>query len=59
MKTYMQKAMTFIRDEEGASAVEYALLVGLIAVVITVGVGAFGKALNEFFQGLPAKLGIG
>jgi len=41
------------RDEEkGATATEYGLLVGLIALVIVVGVAFFGNALNTFFQGL-------
>ena len=41
------------RDEEkGATATEYGLLVGLIALIIVVGVGFFGDALNDFFDGL-------
>jgi pilus assembly protein Flp/PilA len=50
MKTYMQKAMAFIRDEEGASAVEYALLVGLIAVVIIGAVTALGTNISTKMQ---------
>ena len=34
MKTYLRKIVAFINDEEGASAIEYALLVGLIALAI-------------------------
>lgn len=30
----LNKMMNFLRDEEGASAVEYGLIVGLIAVAI-------------------------
>lgn len=41
-----------VRDETGATAVEYALLVGLIAVVLIVGVGLFGTQLNAFFSAL-------
>lgn len=40
------------REERGATATEYALLVALIAVILIVGVGAFGGALNDFFNGL-------
>jgi pilus assembly protein Flp/PilA len=50
MKNYMQKAMAFIRDEEGASAVEYALLVGLIAVVIIGAVTALGTNISTKMQ---------
>ncbi len=46
------------RDEEkGATATEYGLLVGLIALIIVVGVGAFGGALNTFFNGLAGTVG--
>lgn len=45
-------------DDRGASAVEYALIVALIAVVITVGVGAFGTSLNTFFTNLWGNLGL-
>ena len=41
------------RDEEkGATATEYGLLVGLIALIIVVGVAFFGDALNDFFNSL-------
>ena len=42
MKTYLRKIMAFINDEEGASAIEYALLVALIALAITVGATTLG-----------------
>ena len=45
-------------NDRGASAVEYALIVGLIAVAIVVGVTAFGTSLGTFFSGLFADLGI-
>ncbi len=38
------------RDQRGASAVEYAILVGLIAIVIIAGVTFFGGATNGLFQ---------
>ncbi|MEH0108720.1 Flp family type IVb pilin [Tersicoccus sp. MR15.9] len=46
------------REETGATAVEYALLVGLIAVLLVAGLVGFGPALRDFFQGLPARIGI-
>jgi pilus assembly protein Flp/PilA len=46
-------------DEKGATAVEYGLMVALIAVVLVVGVGAFGGQLNTFFNGLNTKLKLG
>jgi pilus assembly protein Flp/PilA len=38
------------RDETGATAVEYALMAALIALVIVVAVGALGFNLNELFN---------
>ncbi|MGB5952932.1 MAG: Flp family type IVb pilin [Ornithinimicrobium sp.] len=43
--------------EEGAAAVEYGLLVGLIAVVIIVAVTALGGQLNTLFQSIVTSLG--
>ena len=44
------------RDDKGATATEYGLLVGLIALIIVVGVGLFGDALNDFFVGLSGTV---
>lgn len=44
-------------SEIGATATEYSLLVGLIALVIVVGVGLFGTNLNAFFNGLATTVG--
>jgi pilus assembly protein Flp/PilA len=56
MKNYMQKAMAFIRDEEGASAIEYALLVGLIALAIAVGAGTLGNSISAKFNNAALEL---
>ena len=44
------------RDERGATAVEYGLLVGLIAVVIIVAITALGGQLSTLFQSIATKL---
>lgn len=41
--------LDFLEDEEGASAVEYGLIVGLIAVAIIFTVTALGGGLNSLF----------
>lgn len=41
-----------IGDEHGTAAVEYALVAGLIAVVIAVAVGATGTSLENLFQSI-------
>ena len=39
----------FVREEEGATAVEYGLMVALIAVVIIAAVTLLGTALEDKF----------
>jgi pilus assembly protein Flp/PilA len=56
MKTYLRNILAFINDEEGASAIEYALLVALIALAITVGATALGTQINAMFNDAAAKL---
>ena len=46
-----------LRSEKGATATEYSLLVGLIALVIVAGVTLFGTNLNAFFNGLAGTVG--
>jgi pilus assembly protein Flp/PilA len=45
----------FYRDTTGVSAVEYGLLLALIAVVISVGIQTFGTAVSGLFESLLAK----
>ncbi|WP_142057545.1 Flp family type IVb pilin [Pseudarthrobacter sp. B4EP4b] len=44
-------------SEKGATATEYSLLVGLIALVIVAGVTLFGTNLNTFFSSLGTTVG--
>ena len=55
MKKVIQQLLSSTR---GASAVEYALIIALIAAVIGVGIAAFGSDLNDFFSSLFATLGL-
>jgi len=45
-----QNKVTQLRDERGATAVEYGLMVALIAVVIIVAVSALGTNLTGIFN---------
>lgn len=45
----MEKIRNFFKDESGASAVEYGLLVSLIACVIVLAVKSLGTTLNAKF----------
>ena len=46
----------FIRDESGATAIEYGLIAALIAVVIITGVTAVGTSLSTTFNNLSTSL---
>lgn len=49
----------FLRDEEGATAVEYVLIVAAIAVVVVGGIAAFGGQLETLFTDVTAEIGGG
>jgi pilus assembly protein Flp/PilA len=46
----MNKMVKFLRDEEGATAVEYAIMAAAIAVVIAGSVFILGSAVNGLFE---------
>ena len=45
-----QKLINFFKDEEGATMVEYALMLALIAMVCIVAVTAIGTSASGLFQ---------
>lgn len=47
---------SMLRDEEGATMVEYGLLVALIAMVALVAVQALGQHLSTLFSGVAQTL---
>jgi pilus assembly protein Flp/PilA len=53
----MSKFVTrFLKDESGATAIEYGLIAALIAVVLVGALTAVGGSLNTTFQGISDKL---
>jgi pilus assembly protein Flp/PilA len=46
----------FARNDEGASLVEYGMLLGLIAVVCIVAVQGLGITINEVFSDINADI---
>lgn len=47
---------TMIRDEEGATMVEYGLLIALIALVAIAGVTVLGTNLNSLFSTVAGSI---
>ncbi|WP_420224806.1 Flp family type IVb pilin [Pigmentiphaga litoralis] len=53
----MQQHITdFLREEEGATAIEYGLIAGLVAVGIIVALTALGTDLSGLFTRISTKL---
>ena len=53
----MQNLVTrFIKDESGATAIEYGLIAALIAVAMITGATAIGNALETKFQGIATDI---
>ncbi len=46
----------FLKDESGATAIEYGLIASLVAVAIITGAGALGNNLNNTFNNLAGKM---
>ncbi len=46
----------FLRDERGATAIEYALIASLIGLVIVTAVGLVGGGLDPIFRAVAAGL---
>ena len=46
----------FVRDESGATAIEYGLIAALVAVVIIGALSALGSGLTNTFQSVTDKL---
>lgn len=52
MNTTGPKNTTCLRDEEGATAIEYGLIAGLIAVVIIAAVTLLGTEVSAVFTSI-------
>lgn len=57
MTAFIAGVKARFESEKGATATEYSLLVGLIALVIVAGVTLFGGNLNTFFSSLAVRVG--
>ncbi len=57
MKNLYLAIQRFVKDEEGVTAIEYALIAALIAVVIIVAVRGTGANVNAVFRNICSTLG--
>lgn len=56
MEAFWNKAQQFLHDEEGVTAIEYALIAALIAVVIIGAVQLVGTEVSETFNTIANTL---
>jgi pilus assembly protein Flp/PilA len=47
----------FVKDESGATAIEYGLIAALIALAIMVGAGALGENIGTKFNDIADAIG--
>ncbi len=52
----MSKIKTFLKDESGATAIEYGLIAALIAVAAILAMRAVGTQLNETFRNVAEEM---
>ncbi|MFL6778869.1 MAG: Flp family type IVb pilin [Sphingomicrobium sp.] len=52
----MAKFLKLIRDEEGATAIEYGLIAALIAVAAIAAMGNIGNSLGSTFNEVSSEL---
>jgi pilus assembly protein Flp/PilA len=46
----------FVKDESGATAIEYALIAGLMATALIAAFGILGPELNSAFESIGEKM---
>ncbi len=56
MNALKKKVQAFLADEQGATAVEYGLMVALIAAIIVTSVALIGTELSSLFNTVAGKL---
>jgi len=56
MKNWTTSIERFLKDESGATAIEYGLIAGLISVVIAASVTTIGTDLQKIFGTIATKL---
>lgn len=57
MSNMIQRIQNFIKSEDGPTAVEYAVMVALIAVVIIAAVTTLGTNMKTKFESVGTSIG--
>ena len=54
----MKKLISFLKEEDGVTAIEYGLIAALIAVVIIAATTAVGTGVRDTFTAVATALGV-
>ena len=57
MRTFTQHLVSFLKSEDGPTAVEYAVMLALIIVVCITAITTLGSNANSTFQTVGAQVG--
>jgi len=56
MQAWLSRAKSFLREEDGPTATEYAVMLALIIVVALGAIGALGGYIRDMFSGIEDKV---
>ncbi len=56
MKGIVKRIKSFIRDEEGATATEYAVMLALIIVISLAAISALGDKVSDVFVDIESQM---
>ena len=59
MKALIYRVRDFLRNEDGPTATEYAVMLALIIVICIAAIGALGRTVNGVFGNVDSQLGGG
>jgi pilus assembly protein Flp/PilA len=59
MKALAYRISDFLRNEDGPTATEYAVMLALIVVVCIAAIGALGRTVNGVFGSVDGSIGGG
>ena len=56
MNTFMTRAKSFLKSEDGPTATEYAVMLALIIIVALTAITNLGTKVKDIFVGVDGKL---
>jgi pilus assembly protein Flp/PilA len=59
MREWLDTVARFVREDDGPTAVDYAVMLALIIVVCVVAINSVGNAANTNFSNVALKTAVG